>query len=373
MAGLLGLWVTACSGYGTPTGQGGEGGTGGEGLYGPGGPGPGGAGAGAGSGGSTSTSGSTDTSTGQGGGTGGTGGGGPFVLDPGQYDCTASKPPARVNPIPLACTTDPSCPTTLLSGSRAAGGPLGVIAPPNTLAAARAAIVMGLDYIDTDPRATKDDVLVNLQHPELSMTTNGAGLVSDLTLAQVQSFTVFADDVLGDPLPGDFTCETVPTLEQVLATAKDKLAVLVDADTTDRVDLLVEAIQKTNMLEQAIFDSASLAKIDEALMLEPDLRISVRVTSKSTLQAALDHLADHPPVLVQIADGASPVVLTPAIHTAGHRALQNVFGADASATFDGVEGAYDQTLVWGIDVLQSSRPDLALVALDRWPPPPQPE
>lgn len=364
MATLLGLWATACSSYGTPPGTGGSGGHGAEGGQGA----AGGAGAGSGLGGqSTSTGGNTGA---QG---GGGSGAGVFALDPGQYDCTATKAPARVNPIPASCATDPACTTRLVSGHRAAGGVLGKIAPQNTISAVRAAIVMGLDFIDTDPRVTKDGVLVNIYDPWVDTTTDGTGAVNELTLAQIQAMHVDAVDGTGMPFPGDFSCEKVPTLEEVLEAAKGKVAVLVDGDKTNRVDLLVAAIQNTGMLDEAIFESVSTAKIDEALEMEPLLRTAIRVMSKSDLQASLDHFAAHPPVLVEILEGASPIVLTPAIHAAGNRVLYNVFAGDVDAALVMKKGAYDQEIAWGIDVLQSGCPNFALAALDRWPPPPQPE
>lgn len=360
MAALLGVGAAACSGNGAPPGSGGAGGHGAE---------TGGAGATGGVG-SPGGSGGGATTGDQG---GGGAGGGVFTLNPGHYDCTATKPPARVNAIPMACATDPGCPTRLVSGYRGAGDELGNIAPFDTVSAIRAAIVMGLDFVDTDPRVTKDGFLVNIPFSSVNLTTDGTGDVKDLTLAQIQAMKVKAIDVYGKPYPGDFSCERVPTLEEVLETAKGKLVVLVDADTNNRVDLLVAAIQSTGMVGQAIFESASTAKIDEALALEPLLLTAIRVASKDDLQASLDHFAEHPPVLVELLQGASPIVLIPLIHAAGNRALYNVFAADSDAAFSGQKDTYDKVMGWGIDVMRSSRPDLALVPLDRWPPAPQPQ
>lgn len=366
VATLLGLWASACSSSGPIPGSGGSGGQGagtGQGAA-------GGAGAAGGVGGAGGSGNGGDT--GSQGGSGGVGGG-EFALDPGHYDCTASTAPVRVNPIPMACATDPSCTTKLVSADRAAGGVLASIAPQNTVSAVRAAIVMGVDFIHTDPRVTKDEFLVNIYDPAVSSTTNGSGQVEDLTLAEIQAFNVDTVDSKGDPFPGDFSCEKVPTLEQVLDAAKGGVVVLVNADRTDRVDLLVAAIQNTGMLDEAIFESGSTAKIDEALGLEPALLTSIRVASKSELEAAFLHFAAHPPVLVELVDGASPIVLGPLLDDAGNRALITVYGADVDAALGGQKDAYDKALNWKVDVLRSGRPDLVLGALDRWPPPPQPE
>jgi hypothetical protein len=52
--------------------------------------------------------------------------------------------------------------------------------------------------------------------------------------------------------------------------------VLVDANKTDRVDLLVAAIVAIDTLDWAVFDTSSLDKIDRALAIEPRLMIQPR-------------------------------------------------------------------------------------------------
>jgi len=315
------------------------------------------------------TNGTSDNSGGTGGaGTGAEGGGGNGpIADPAAFDCTAPKAPERVNAIPIACATDRKCTTTLVSGHRACGGDLGMVAPENTLSAVRAAILLGLDFVETDPRPTKDGFLVNLHGTSVDDTTDGTGLVEELTLAEIQELKIDAER-----FTGDFSCDRVPTLEQVLTLAKGKVHVLVDANKTDRVDLLVAAIQSTGTLEWAIFDTDSVEKLDEALALEPNLLTMLRVSTIEELEMELAHFAAHPPVIIEINDGASPLKLVPPIKEAQHRAHGNVFVQDIAAAIDDKADAYDQTIANGIVILQSDRPDLVLRALDRWPPPAQP-
>lgn len=302
------------------------------------------------------------------GGGGGVGGQGPSpVLDPGLFDCSAPKAPERVNAIPIGCATDRTCTTKLVTGHRAAGGQLGIIAPENTLAAVRAAVAMGIDFIETDPRITKDEVLVNMHDPEVDRTTEGTGLVEEMTLADVQALKLKTSK-----FAGDFSCEHVPTIEEVLLEAKGKVHVLLDANKTDRVDLLVAAIQKTGTLEWAIFDTSSNDKIDAALALEPNLFTQVRISSTDLLDATLTHFADHPPVIVEINDGGSTEMLVPAIHAAGHRAFTDAFVTDLSAGLSNDASLYSEVWATGLDILQTDRPDLVLQSLGRWPPPAQP-
>ena len=314
---------------------------------------------------SSSTSASTATG---GGGAGGAGGGGPApVLDPSLFDCTATRAPVRVSATPVGCATDPTCTAKLVCGHRGAGGELGVLAPEDSLAAVRAAIVLGIDFVETDPRPTKDGVLVNLHDPELDRTTDGTGAVSDRTLAEIRALHLESPDT-----PGDFSCEGVPTLEEVLEAAKGKVHVLVDANKTDRVDLLVAAIQKTGTLDWAIFDTSSVDKIDAAIALEPKLVTMIRIATAAEVASQLGHFAAHPPVIVEVDSSSDAAEVVPPIHAAKNRAFTDVFAVDLGAGLTGDGSGYGAKYAAGYDALQSDRPDLVLRALGRWPPPAQP-
>jgi glycerophosphoryl diester phosphodiesterase len=290
---------------------------------------------------------------------GGPGGDAP-ILDPSLYDCTAKTVPERKTKVPLACATDRACTTKLVTGHRAAGGDLGVLAPENTLSAVRAAIALGVDFIETDPRETKDGVLVNVHDSTVDRTTEATGEVAQMTLAEIQALVIRAPD-----RPGDFSCERVPTIDDVLLAAKGRIHVILDANKTSRVDLLVSAVQKTGTLEWAIFDTDSTTKIDEALALEPSLLTMIRVGNKPELDEALTHFASHPPVIIEIHDGAAPADLAPPIHAAGHRVFNNTFITDFAAAIDNDPSLYTPIFDSGVDIAQTDRPDLVLRSLGR--------
>jgi glycerophosphoryl diester phosphodiesterase len=320
----------------------------------------------------SSTPATTTSTTGRGaggsaGGSAAGGGGSAPVIDPGLFDCTAKKAPERINPVPVGCATDASCTTHLVSGHRGAGGELGVIAPEDTVAAVRAAIALGLDFVETDPRPTKDGHLVNVHDTSVDRTTTGKGEVDQLTLAEVQALTLVTDE-----FPGDYSCEHIPTLEQILTAAKGKVHVLIDANKTDRVDLLVGAITSTGTLDWAIFDTSSVDKIDQALALEPGLHTMLRVTSTDDLAAQLAHFGAHPPVMVEIEKGADTKALIAAIHAAKNRALTDVFASDVAANLSHDPKVYETYFDEGYDIVQSDRPDIVLATLGRWPPAAQP-
>ena len=281
-------------------------------------------------------------------------------LDPSLWDCRATAVPARDNPVPIGCLRDAQCRVPLVSAHRGAGGQLGVLAPEDTVAAVRAAIAYGVDIVETDPRPTKDGHLVNLHDTTVDRTTTGTGTVSEMTLAEVQALTLRSS-----PFPGEFACERVPTIEQILTAARGGAYVLIDANKTDRVDLLVKAIVDTDTLTWAIFDTSSVEKIDQALALEPRLLTMIRVADAATLDLQLAHFAAHPPLVVELDEAADFAALTPKVVAVGAKSLTDVFGVDLSVRFGGSLGGYADLYAKGLDILQTDRPDKVLELLGR--------
>lgn len=281
------------------------------------------------------------------------------LRDPSRWDCRAAEIPARTNPIDPACMLDRGCPELLVTGHRGMGGPLGKVAPENTLSAVRAAIAFGVDYVETDPRPTADGVLVNLHDGTVDRTTDGEGEASAMTLAEVQALAVDASLTPN----GDFACERIPTLVEVLETARGGVHVLVDANKTDRVDLLVEAIVQADALDWAIFDTSSVDKIDAALALEPRLHTMIRVDTSADLYDQLAHFIDHPPIIVEVDQQAREVAAD--VAAAGHRPFTDVFMLDLGAWDDDDTGVYDEAYAGEVRIVQSDRPELVLQSLGR--------
>jgi glycerophosphoryl diester phosphodiesterase len=283
-------------------------------------------------------------------------------VDPKLFDCTslASGPPARKSTTPESCLRDPACKTRLVSGHRGVGGDLGRIAPEDTLAAYRAGIVLGLDFVETDPRPTKDGVIVNVHDPTLDRTTTGSGAVDALTYDEIKKLSI--KNSLN--LAGDYSCERVPTLREILELCRGRAMVLVDANKTDRVDALVQAIKDANALDWAIFDTSSTDKIDRALALEPKLMIMPRVKDGAEATAVLTKYKDHLPVLVEVDEAAFPKGVAE-IHAAGTRAFTDVFTIDVAVKLGADRARYLEIYNNGADVVQSDLPDLVLSALGR--------
>jgi glycerophosphoryl diester phosphodiesterase len=281
-------------------------------------------------------------------------------IDPATFDCRSLGKPQREPPSTLACIRAAHCKGRFVAGHRGAGGELGILAPEDTLAAYRASIALGVDLVETDPRPTADGVLVNVHDTTVDRTTTGSGEVEKMTLADLKALTLRADKYAGD-----FSCEHIATLEEVLATAKGHAIVLVDANKTDRVDLLVAAIQKTETLDWAVFDTSSVDKIDQALALEPKLMIMPRVADVAEIANVTTRWPANAPIFIEIDQKMFPNGVTE-IHASDLRTFTDVFVTDLGVRTSG-KGDYLAPFDKGADAIQSDLPHEALRALGRFP------
>jgi glycerophosphoryl diester phosphodiesterase len=285
---------------------------------------------------------------------------GPLTPPPEQFDCTNPVLAERQSPVPYSCLVDRTCRTRLVAAHRGAGGDMGELAPENTLAAVRASVLLGVDFIETDPRPSGDGVMVNVHDTDVSRVTTGTGQVSMMTLAQLQALTLKTDKY-----PGDFSCERIATLRQILQAARGRVMVLVDANKTDRVDLLVGDIVATDTLEWAVFDTSSADKIAEALALEPNLLTMIRTGSVADLDAQLARFSAHPPIIVEVDRTDTAAEVAAAAHDRGHRPFTDVFVEDIYVALEGKLKAYDKAWALGIDIAQTDRPAELLRYLGR--------
>lgn len=66
-------------------------------------------------------------------------------------------------------------------------GALEAYAPENTLTSFKKAMEIGVDAIELDIRKTKDSQLVVIHDADVKRTTDGEGLVGELTLKEIKS------------------------------------------------------------------------------------------------------------------------------------------------------------------------------------------
>jgi len=87
-------------------------------------------------------------------------------------------------------------------------------APENTMAAFRKAVAMGATFIETDLQMSRDAHLVAIHDTTVDRTTNGQGIVHDMTLSELRRLDA------GSWFGSEFMGERIPTLEELLAFSK---------------------------------------------------------------------------------------------------------------------------------------------------------
>ena len=114
--------------------------------------------------------------------------------------------------------------------------------PENTLRAFERAIKMGATMLEVDLHLSRDGHPVVIHSADLSRTTNGQGLVSDLTLAQIRRF----DAGLG---------ERVPTLAEVVDLARGRVQLYLELKGQRTPEPVVRVLWAAAFGDQAIVSS----------------------------------------------------------------------------------------------------------------------
>jgi glycerophosphoryl diester phosphodiesterase len=100
-------------------------------------------------------------------------------------------------------------------------------APENTMAAFQKAIELGFDYIEFDVRLSKDGELVVIHDADVTRTTNGIGLVNDLTTEELKRLDA------GSWFNPSFKGETIPLLSEVLNELGGKIGLLIELKSAE--------------------------------------------------------------------------------------------------------------------------------------------
>ena len=87
--------------------------------------------------------------------------------------------------------------------------------PENTMIAFEKAVEIGVDGIELDVHLTKDNELVIIHDEDVKRTTNGEGLVKDMTLEELKKYDASATFV------GQYGINPIPTLREYFELVKD--------------------------------------------------------------------------------------------------------------------------------------------------------
>lgn len=143
-------------------------------------------------------------------------------------------------------------PRVLRIGHRGAAGH----APENTLAAIRAGIALGVDFVEVDIRGTADSVLVALHDETVERTCNGRGRVDRLSLPDLRML---------DAGNG----ERIPTIEEVLKETSGKTGVILELKVAGVGQQAVELTRRTGFRGDVIYASFLHHELRHVRSVEP--------------------------------------------------------------------------------------------------------
>jgi glycerophosphoryl diester phosphodiesterase len=126
------------------------------------------------------------------------------------------------------------------------------VAPENTLPALAGAVLSGATLVEFDVRTTADGVPVVIHDRTVDRTTDGAGHIWDLTLAQVQDLDA------GSWFSAAFAGVRVPLLSEVLDLPWHQSELLLEIKppaSRDEVESILDLVAERDLLDRTIVQS----------------------------------------------------------------------------------------------------------------------
>jgi glycerophosphoryl diester phosphodiesterase len=228
--------------------------------------------------------------------------------------------------------------------------------PENTLASFSAAIDAGADAVELDVRVSADGVAIVMHDSDVGRTTNGSGLVHELTVAQLKRL---------DASGGSGGRHEVPTLVEVLELVSGRAAVNLeiknlpgepgfDGPVEAAVEAALEDLERVGFLGPVLVTSFHWSSIERSRARAPDVPTGFLSLAAVAPVAALDYVrqAGHQFVLPNVLAlrGAGPGFVEEA-----HRHEVRV----GTWTVDDPE-AVAELFAWGVDAVATNDPAAAV-------------
>jgi glycerophosphoryl diester phosphodiesterase len=233
--------------------------------------------------------------------------------------------------------------------------------PENTLAAFESALSVGADAVELDVRLTSDGVPVVLHDPDVSLTTDGSGLIHEMSLAEMKRL---------DASGGRGPRQEIPTLAEALGTIGDRGGIdleiknlpgepAFDSPREAVLEAALETLESQSFPGPVLITSFNWLTIERSKQLFPELP-----TGFLTIAAIDAHAA-----LVYTRRGGHDFVLpqTPALVEAGEELVREAHGSGVRVgTWVADDQAVLETLFgWGVDAVACNDPAAAVRVRDR--------
>ncbi|MGD0995707.1 MAG: glycerophosphodiester phosphodiesterase family protein [Candidatus Bathyarchaeia archaeon] len=154
-------------------------------------------------------------------------------------------------------------------------------APENTLTSFKKALEIGVDAVELDVRKTKDNQIVVIHDADVKRTTNGEGLVSELTLKEIKSFSAEKG-------------EKIPTLEETLDFLDKKVKVVIELKETGIEEQVLSIVHMKSLEKNVVIVSFLEDALKKVRELDKDIETGlIYAKHKNPIKAALELKANY--------------------------------------------------------------------------------
>ena len=226
--------------------------------------------------------------------------------------------------------------------------------PENSIAAIQNAIKEGVDMIELDPRPTSDGVQVIMHNATINSTTNGTGTVSAMTYSDTQKYFLKAGN--------NVTSYKIPTLNECLDAAKNKILVCLDIKDLNTLEQIVRIVMDKGMSDQVCYyTGSSTTYLDQIIRLDKSAILFPWVSDPATMPVLKRFYSGLQMVQFNI-DASNIDALSAAVGQAGFVGYANHLSHDVEL-ISGKNTTLQKFIDLGIQVAQTDYSDLIIPQL----------
>jgi glycerophosphoryl diester phosphodiesterase len=153
--------------------------------------------------------------------------------------------------------------------------------PENTLRSFKKALEISVDAVELDVRKTKDNQLVVIHDADVKRTTDGKGLVSELTLKQIKEFSTEKG-------------EKIPTLKEALDFLDQKVKILIELKEEGVEEKVLSAVRENGLQKNVIIVSFIEDALRKVRKLDKEVETGlIYAKHKNPVKAALELKAQY--------------------------------------------------------------------------------
>jgi len=221
--------------------------------------------------------------------------------------------------------------------------------PENSLPSIQQAIEMGVHIIEIDVKVSTDGVPFLMHDGTVDRTTNGSGDPEKMNWKELQALSLLYN--------GKVTPHKIPSLEEVLTLADDKILIDLDLKTT-KIQPIIRLVEQSATEDQVFFFDSDYEVLEEVQKANDALMLMPRAYSLEMADSALQRFT---PEVVHIDPSFNNAETVSLIKSHGSRVWINALGdTDKALARAKGEESLEQLLQYGANIVQTDEPALLL-------------